>query len=92
MAILAPLNLNSSTWTNYVVASVCRRITLCEVNQAGTTDYTIADPSDTSKLNTKPAGSKFTYENPNGTFFKPGDIPFQGKTVTGSVNFDRTEE
>jgi hypothetical protein len=90
--IPAVVNFNSSTWTAYTVASICQRITIREVNQAGTTDYMVADPGNTSNFNTQPAGSKFILSKSGSNYWYVGDQPFQVKTVSGSPNFDRTEE
>lgn len=88
---ITPFNVNSLTWTPYVVqSSACKQISTSEVDQAGTSDYLVqtldahGNPGGTL---TKPGGTKY---EPVGTFAF-GDKPFQIKTVTGSFNFDGQE-
>jgi hypothetical protein len=88
----APFNVNSAGFTAYTVSTVCRRIIVCEVNQAGTTDYYVAYPTSTDGPRTRPAGKEFIMEKPPGVFFQPGDVPFYLKTASGSINFDADEQ
>jgi len=86
----APFNVSSAAFTPYTVATVCRKIIVCEVNQAGTTDYLVAYPTQSDGPRTRPAGKEFTFEP--GRPMQPGEVPFYLKTVSGSVNFDADEQ
>jgi len=74
----------------YTVKQMCRRVTVYEDAQAGTTDYKVYIPAASTTPVTKPAGSKFTFEP--GGWMMPGDQPFALATVTGSVTFAAEEE
>jgi hypothetical protein len=87
---VAPFGVNSSTFTAYTVQTVCRKIIVCEVNQAGTTDYYVAYPSASDGPRTRPAGKEFIMEK--ASMFQPGDQPFFLKTAVGSVSFDSDEQ
>lgn len=89
---VAPFGVNSSTFTAYTVQTVCRKIIVCEVNQAGTTDYYVAYPTASDGPRQRPAGKEFIMEAAPGKFFQPGDAPFFLKTAVGSVSFDSDEQ
>lgn len=74
----------------YTVRTTCRKITVYEDAQAGTTDFKVYMPANSSTPATKPAGSKFTHEREG--YFMPGDQPFALAVVTGSVSFAAEEE
>jgi hypothetical protein len=86
----APFNVNSAGFTAYTVQTKCRKIIICEVNQAGTTDYYLAYPTSSDGPRTRPAGKEFIFEP--GGWMLPGDQPFFLKTVAGSVSFDADEQ
>lgn len=87
-----PFAVTSAAWKSYTVETVCHKITVCEVNQAGTTDYYVAYPNSSDGPRTRPAGKEFTMELSRGKFFQPGDVPFYLKTATGTVDFDADEQ
>lgn len=87
-----PFGVNSASFTPYTVQTVCHKIIVCEVGQAGTTDYYVAYPTASDGPRLRPAGKEFVMEHPAGKFFQPGDTPFHLKTVSGSPNFDSDEQ
>lgn len=90
MVTLTGFNVNSTTWTPYTVQSPhCKKIVVCEVNQAGTVDYYISATGSDSDQRMRPAGKEFGYESEHWLY--KGEIPFYIKTASGSVNFDAEE-
>lgn len=90
MGKTAQLNLNSSTYTAITAGSVCKRVTIYEDNQAGTTDYYISGTGVDGDRTTKPAGTKRDFLS--SSYWNVGDICGYGKTQTGSVTFAKEEE
>jgi hypothetical protein len=78
---------------SYIVKTICKRITVYEDAQAGTTDYKVYVPPNSATPVTKPAGSKYVQERQDRQgWFMPGDTPFAVATVSGSVTFAAEEE
>jgi hypothetical protein len=86
----AQLNVNSSTYTAVTVATVCKRVTVYEDNQAGTTDYYVSNSGVDANKVTKPAGTKKEFVS--SVYWIPNDIPGYIKTASGSVTFAQEEE
>ena len=84
-----PFNVNSTAWTAYVVQSQCKKIIVCEVNQAGTVDYYVSTTGSESDKRARPGGKEYVFESERWLFWN--DTPFYLKTASGSVNFDADE-
>ena len=91
MATRTAFNVNSTTWTPYIVHSCCKKIIVCEVNQAGTVDYYVSTTGSDSDRRARPAGKEYIAERLFG-HFQPCHIAFYLKTASGSVNFDGEEQ
>ena len=90
MKTVTAFNVNSGGWTPYTVQSPeCKKIVVCEVNQAGTVDYYISATGSDGDQRARPAGKEFPYESEK--WLHRGEVPFYIKTATGSVNFDAEE-
>jgi hypothetical protein len=100
---IPPYNVNSVTFTPYVVQSECTSISTAEVAQAATTDYyvqTLDQSGVAGGTMTIPAGNVLKVSSPwksaavqtSIRVYKPGDTPFQIKTVSGSIQFGGIEE
>lgn len=74
-----------------IVQSYCRKVTVYENNQAGTTDYILHIPQMASVGVTKPAGSKAEIEPESELRYSPGQTIGYIETVTGSVSFAQEE-
>jgi hypothetical protein len=87
-----PLNVNNAGWTAVTAGITCREIRLCETNQAGTTDYLVAAPTNADGPITVPAGERYPLPAPMppGVFLKDQIVCYL-KTVSGSVTFDVIE-
>lgn len=87
MGKTAQLNVNSSTYTAVPIGSVCRRITVYEDNQAGTTDYYVSATGSDSDRITKPAGTKKDFLADDHWIPNVSSAPGYLKTQAGSVTF-----
>jgi len=74
------------------VQSVCRKVTIYENDQAGTTDWILAAPTANDAQITKPAGSKKEFERSPGVFWNPGDVVGYVKAVTGTITLAQEED
>lgn len=90
MAYTRTFNVNSSTYTAVTVQTVCRKVTVYEDAQAGTTDYYLSGAGGDSDRVQKPAGSKKEFESTRP--LQPNEILGYIKTVSGSVSFAQEEE
>lgn len=90
MGKTAQLNVNSSTYTAITAGSVCKRVTIYEDNQAGTTDYYISGTGSDSDRTTKPAGTKRDFLS--SSYWNVNDVCGYIKTQAGSVTFAKEEE
>lgn len=97
MKIQPPANVNSVSKTPIVLLTPARLVRIQETAQGATTDYQVFAPGNTDGPKTVAAGREFplTVQSDPGYRQQPNDV---GKTVgyiqtvSGSVNFDVTEE
>ncbi len=69
----------------------CRKIIVREQGAAGTTDYFVRQPTNTSAQVRKVAGESTLFEAAPGNLFQTGQIVGYVETVTGSVTFSQEE-
>lgn len=74
-----------------VVKSYCRKVIICENNQAATQDYIVHVPFMTSPGVSKPAGAPKEIEPEGELRFSPGDTIGYIETVSAPATFSQEE-